>query len=157
MYHKFNTHNRLFNNFGLSVVELMISLSLMAIILIIGYNFLAVNYRAYQTGEALSEVQFDTRMASDFIFFELKNARSISLTDSSLAKMINLSTLKTNYPRITAVNFSIVQSGNLYLVNYIITTSHANLNSDYKLQSEVLLNNIKNATTGSGNLIYYSQ
>ena len=147
----------LVNNTGLSIVELMIALSLMAIILAIGYNFLFLNYRAYQTGEALSEVQFDTRMASDFIFFELKNVKSVSLTDTSLPNQIGLNTLETLYPRVTSVEFSIVQSGNLYLVNYLISGSHDRLNNDYELESEVVLNNIKSATIGNGDTIYYDK
>ncbi len=145
------------NNQGLSVIELMIALSLMAVVLAIGYNFFFLNYKAYQTGEALSEVQFDTRMTSDYIFFELKNASSISLIDDSLPHKIDLDTLETLYPRVASVEFSIVKSGNLYLVNYVIKASHTRLNNDYELESEVLLNNIKNATTGSGNRIYYAR
>lgn len=157
MIRKLNNHNHYHNNFGLTVIELVIALSLMGIILAIGYNFLFINYKAYQTGEALSEVQFDTRMASDYIFFELKNANKVSLTDTTLSNVIDLNNLKARYPRVSSLNFSIVQSGNLYLVNYVIRASHNRLNNDYELESEVLLNNVKNATTGSGNQIYYTK
>lgn len=144
------------NSKGLSVIELMIALSLMAVVLVIGYNFFFLNFRAYQTGEALSEVQFDARMASDHIFFELKNVREVSLTDT-LSNQIDLNYLETLYPRISYINFSISESGNLYLVNYFIRASHPRLNSDYELESEVLLNNINSATTGSGETIYYKK
>lgn len=155
--YKHNHYHHYLNNFGLSVIELIIALSLMGIILAIGYNFLFINYKAYQTGEALSEVQFDTRMASDYIFFELKNATKVSLTDTTLSNVIDLNNLKARYPRVSSINFSIVKSGNLYLVNYVIRASHTRLNNDYELKSEVLLNNINNATIGNGNIIYYSK
>jgi hypothetical protein len=129
----------------------------MLIVLALGYNFFLLNYRAYQTGDLLAQVQFDTRMASDYITFELRNVEEISLTDNTLLNHVDLDELSGRYPKIAAVSFSLIQAGSGYVVSYSVAGSDPGLNNDYQLDSEVLLNNIKSAETGSGSTIYYTK
>ncbi len=142
---------------GFNLIELIIALVLMLIVLALGYNFFFLNYRAYQTGDLLAQVQFDTRMASDYITFELRNVEEISLTDDTLTSHIDLNELSAKYPKVSAASFILLQSGSSYVVSYSVIGSDPGLNNNYQLESEVLLNNIKSAETGSGNVIYYSK
>jgi prepilin-type N-terminal cleavage/methylation domain-containing protein len=150
--------NKKFNGWsGFSIIELIIALALMLMVLAVGYNFFFLNYRAYQTADTLAQVQFDTRMASDYITFELRNVYEISLTDNSMPDHIDLNQLSGQYPKVSAVSFTIGQSGSSYIISYTIIGSDPGLNSDYQLESEVLLNNVESASTGSGNTLYYEK
>jgi Tfp pilus assembly protein PilW len=140
---------------GLTIIELMIALAIMLLVLAIGFNFFFLTLKAYETGENLSEVQFDVRMAADFITRELRYVNSISLTDDTLANSIDTSILNNNYPSVMGVSFKIEQSGAHFIVNYVITGNNSKLNNDYILESNVLLNNINSVSTGTGLSIYY--
>ncbi len=142
---------------GLSIIELLIAVALLSIVLAIGYNFFFLNYKAYQTGQILAEVQFDTRMASDYITFELRNVQEVSLADTSLTHHIDVDLLQASYPKVSTISFTIVQSGTRYLIEYSLTGSDPGLINVYQINSEVLLNNISNAVTGSGDTLYYSK
>ncbi len=145
------------NQSGLSVIELLLAVALLILVLIVGYNLLSLNYRAYRTGEALSAVQFDTRMAADYIFFELRNVGEISLTNEDLTHQLDIDYFSAQYPKVSSVSFSINRAGSKYIVLYSLTGNDPGLNNDYLLESEVLLNNITSAVTGSGNTIYYTK
>jgi Tfp pilus assembly protein PilW len=145
------------NQSGLSVIELLLAVVLLILVLIVGYNLLSLNYRAYQTGEALSAVQFDTRMAADYIFFELRNVSEISLTNDDLTHQLDIDYLSAQYPKVSSVSFSIDQAGSNYIVSYSLTGHDPGLNNDYLMESEVLLNNITSVVTGSGSTIYYTK
>lgn len=143
---------------GLTIVELLIAATIMMFVLAIGYNFLFLNYRAYQDAENLAEVQFDVRMASSFITGELRNVSEISLTDDSLDHQIDLTLLSNQFPNVTGIGFNLKLTGSSYLAEYTISGNNGNLTNDYTLTSSVLLNNITLATTGSDSeIVYYTK
>jgi len=62
---------------GLSVVELMIVLSLLSIVLAIGYLYFGFGAQAFERGERLSIAQQSSRLASIFITREIRFANEI--------------------------------------------------------------------------------
>jgi prepilin-type N-terminal cleavage/methylation domain-containing protein len=143
------------NKKGVTLIELLISFAILSIILVVAFSFFLFNHRLYTKGERLSQVQFDVRMASQYVTTELRNVNEISTTDTSLTNNINLSSLSTEYPRIKSVSFEIENRGAHYAVSYTIQGSDLNNENAYQLETEVLLNNITNATTGNSSTIYY--
>ncbi len=143
---------------GLSIVELMLALALMSIVLAIGYNFFFLNYKAFQRGEELSIAQFDVRLASDFVTSELRNVTDVSVTDTTLARQIDLDQLQTRFERIQNISFNITQQGSSFIVEYEISGLVRAPDDLYTLQSSVLLNNITSATTNEtpASAIYYN-
>jgi prepilin-type N-terminal cleavage/methylation domain-containing protein len=142
-------------NGGFTLIELIVTLAIFSIVLVAILNLFLFNNRVYSRSENLSEVQFDVRMASDYITTELRNKNSISITDNSLAESITLSDLQSKYPTVKAVTFKIAKSSSDYFVEYTITGSDLNNDNEYTLETDVLLNNITNATESTGTTIYY--
>jgi prepilin-type N-terminal cleavage/methylation domain-containing protein len=143
---------------GLTIVELMLALTLMSIVLAIGYNFFFLNYRAYQRGEELSMAQFDVRLASDFVTSELRNVTEVSVTDTTLDHQIDATLLSNRFERVQSVSFNITQQGSSFIVIYEISGLVRDPDELYTLQSKVLLNNINSATTNESpaSFIYYN-
>lgn len=143
------------NKRGITLIELIVTIAIFSIVIAAILNLFIFNNRVYSRSDKLSQVQFDVRMASDHITTEIRNKNSISTTDNSLAKSINLSGLQSKYPSIKAIAFVITKSDSDYLVSYTISGSDLNNDNEYTLETDVLLNNITNATESSGTTIYY--
>ena len=148
-------HKLLKNSKGLTLVELLISLVILLLVLSVVYNFFFVNMKAYDIAERRSEIQFDVRMASDFITSSVRNATLVSITDNSLANVIDLTSLQTQFDKVISVLFEVRQHSGRYFVWYKIIGRDASGELEYELTSDVLLNNIYSATLSSGDAIYY--
>ncbi len=131
---------------GLTIIELMIAMAIMLIIMAISYNFLFLNYRAYDTGKNLAEVQFDVRMAADIVSNELRNVKEISFDESNIDSpdQIDISSLNSQYASVIDAEFEIVKEGAGYVLVFEVIGNNTNLENDYGLRSRVLLNNISN-------------
>lgn len=70
---------RLIDNRGVSLVELLIAVSLLAIVLGVGYNFFFFGAQAFKTGERQSNTQQAVRLAADFISNEIRYASSLDI------------------------------------------------------------------------------
>jgi len=64
---------------GLTLVELMIVLSLLGIILAIGYMYFSFGVQAYDRGERRTIAQHASRLTADFISRELRFAREVEI------------------------------------------------------------------------------
>ena len=64
---------------GLSLVELMITLSLLGIVLALGYMYFDYGVQAFDRGERQSIAQQASRITSDFVTAELRFAKEIEI------------------------------------------------------------------------------
>lgn len=143
---------------GVTLIELIISMAILTIVLSLVFRLLIYNSKVFYKSEDLSQVQFDVRMASDYISTEIRNVKSISLTSgASIDNSIDLAFLSGNYPSVKSVEFVLKAQGQRYLLSYVIEGSDAQVNNKYKLETDVLLNNVSSAVTGTDNKVFYTK
>ena len=138
-------NNKIFNkkkNKGFTLVELVVTVAILSIVMIIVTNFFLYNNRIFRKSDSLSQVQFDVRMASDYITTELRNVENVSLVNDTLGNSIDLTLVSSKYPNVTGVNFSIRSLSGKYLVIYTVEGNDVTHQNYFKLDSEVLLNNV---------------
>ncbi|HAS73981.1 MAG TPA: hypothetical protein DCS67_07545 [Clostridiales bacterium UBA8960] len=144
---------------GFTLVELIVTIVLIAIVLGALFNFLFFNMKTYEKGDKLSAVQFDVRMAVDFVIDELRNISQVSDDSSVITAYLTLdaSTLTTKYPSVTGVAFTLLKEQDRNLVDFIVTGNSTDGKSPYSLNGKVLLNNIRNMEeiTTAFNVLYY--
>lgn len=140
---------------GITLIELIVTIALISIVILSTVNLLLFNNKVFNRSDALSQVQFDVRMASDGLTRDLRNINKVSLTDNTLAKKVELIELQSSYPSVSSISFTIKSGGSKFLVEYTILGHDPNGNNQYSLKTEVLLNNITSATLGTENVIYY--
>lgn len=156
------------NNMGLSVIELLIALTLLGIILALGFSYFVFGANTFRIGEAQSNLQRDIRLTSNFITREVRYATDLDLLDNvnsplwndynylyldnnSVIKHIdgngNEITKSENIIELLSFNLNIVNEK--LLLEFIIEGS--NDSQHYNQKSEVVLVNIK-LTTGDINV-----
>ncbi len=140
---------------GITLIELIVTIALISIVTLSVVNLFLFNNKVFNRSDALSQVQFDVRMASDRLTKDLRNINKVSLTDDTLAKKVELIELQSSYPSVRSVSFTIKSEGPKFLVEYTILGHDSNGNNQYSLGTEVLLNNITSATLGTKSVIYY--
>ena len=64
----------LHNSAGLTLIELVISLSLLSVILGVGYNYFYLGTTTFSQGESQSQLQQNIRFAANYITRELRTA-----------------------------------------------------------------------------------
>ncbi len=150
---------------GLSVIELVVALSLLGIVLAVGYSYFFFGVNTFRIGETQSNLQRDIRLTSDFLTREVRNAVAISLynsnsglphsadgnnyiyLDGSVIKHIdangNQSSKTGNVIDTLIFDINLIEPDNnnkQYLLTFTISGSD---NSQvYEIESEVYLNNI---------------
>jgi prepilin-type N-terminal cleavage/methylation domain-containing protein len=140
---------------GFTLIELIITLAILTIVIGAISGLFTYSLRVYNKGEKLSQVQFDVRMASDYVIKEVRNTEKISLTDDTLSNTLDLSALQARYPSVKKVEFEVKFFGANYLLAFKIDGSDSNSQNDYSVSSEIILNNITNAFVGTGETLYY--
>lgn len=145
------------NHSGFTLVELIITIAILVIVLVTVTNFFIFNLNTYEKGEDLSAVQFDVRMASEYITKELRNVNDISDTNNTLDDELNLSILSANYPNVHSVEFEITNEGPKYFVDYTVTGNSPDGSNLYSIKTKVLLNNIESASVATSNTLYYTK
>ncbi len=142
---------------GFTLVELIVTVALLGIIGTVIIQFFIFNVTAFNRGDTLASVQFDVRMANDYVSTTIRNTNLISITDSTLDEMVDQTSLSSDYPLVQSASFSIVQQDDRYFVEYTIRGLSSDGEVDYDLTTKVLLNNINSAIEDSGNTLYYSK
>lgn len=132
-----------FNEKGLTLIEVLVALAIFSIMSLVAYNMFFYNLTIFNRGEAQSQVQFDVRMASDFVTTELRNVESVSFTNTDLPNQIYLDRLRDRYSGVTDFQVSAERIGRDYFILYTITGVNTRTNLEYELESRVLLNNIR--------------
>lgn len=67
---------------GITLIELILTLSLMAIVIQIIFSFYFVSNKSFETSKEIGFAQQDVRLVADYITNELKYARNIFTTNS---------------------------------------------------------------------------
>lgn len=67
------------NQSGLTLAEVTVTLGLLAVVLVAGYNFYFSGLNLFASGEMRSEVQQAVRMSGDFIAGEIRNATELEI------------------------------------------------------------------------------
>lgn len=140
---------------GITLIELIVTIAIFSILIVAITNLFLFNNKVYSRGEKLTQVQFDVRMASDFVKIELRNKNIVSTTDNTLTNSIDVTTLQDKYSSIKTIDFEIIKKDDDYFIEYTISGSDTNNNNPYTLNTEILLNNITIADETSGSSIYY--
>jgi len=159
--------NVLKSKYGFSLIEVMLALSILGIVLAVGYSFFFFGSNSFRIGGAQSNLQRDMRLVSDYITREVRYAVDIEITNdtavlnegdyhyiyldssSSTIKYIDPAgnvTLRTD-PVIDNVTFSfatvsVSDTKENYLLVFSIEGSSSVNNNIYVLESDVMLNNI---------------
>lgn len=147
------------NEKGLTLVELLVSLAILSIVLALAYSLFFHNFQVFDRGEAQSEIQYEVRMVSDYITRELRNAKKVSLTNTDIDydNKLDLDGFQERYSTINELDFSLENLNGRYYINYRILGKSSRRNNEYEIESRVLLNNIREATEGVGNEVYYEK
>lgn len=72
----------LYDNKGLSLVELVIAMGLLGMVLSLAFMYFFFGSRTFRVGEAQSNLQRDIRLTSDFITRDVRYASELTLLDS---------------------------------------------------------------------------
>lgn len=147
------------NRKGFTLVEVVITLAILSIVLATAFNLFGFNLTVYSKGQSLSQVQFDIRMAADYITSEIRNVSEINLLEIDYDNeniedneevedhnYINTSTLKSSHPSLDSVQFSISVENTSYLLAFVVAGSNSRGDNEYVLETEVLLNNLTNSS-----------
>ncbi|SHI69402.1 prepilin-type N-terminal cleavage/methylation domain-containing protein [Dethiosulfatibacter aminovorans DSM 17477] len=143
------------NTKGLTLVELLISLSIVAMVISVTVMMSLIGLRSFSMSMAQSDIQYEVRRASAYITEELRNSTKISTTDSGLDDIVIDDLIDGNDSL----------SSNIKIDNNVLTLYikadkvgvGTNINTSYDLTTEILLNNY--STTMSPidvTTIYYS-
>jgi prepilin-type N-terminal cleavage/methylation domain-containing protein len=128
---------------GITLVELIVVIALLGIVITIAGQFFTFNLNIFNKGNDLANVQFDVRMASDFLTTELRNVMAISDVDFSGSLIVNTTNIKTKYPSVNLVGFKFVVEQSRVMIAYKIDGNSSNGKNPFSVTSKVLLNNDK--------------
>lgn len=160
---------------GLTLIELLVVLSLVGVVLAVGYNLFFYGNTVFRQGESQSNVQRDIRMSADTITKELRNALKVSnvaFTGESLYYCIRvdsshnllLETVSNGVTTsrslcsgiITGFTCSILGTNKPYLITFTLKGKDSNMTSEYVITSDVMLNNVEQSTSLT-NMIFYTK
>jgi len=158
-----NFKNHIIRQNGFTLVELVVSMALLLILLGSFAGYYIDNLRNFNRSDELSRIQFDVRMASDFITSELRNIDSVSFIDNnggSLNSFIALNTIQINYTNVNKIDFEIVTADDTavnasYLMRVTVTSGSIGTQNYYELKTDILMNNIKVEPTGLNTISQY--
>lgn len=172
----FSFKNSLMNKTkGITLIELIVALALLSIVFSVIFSFNIFGVRVFGKGDTLSGIQYDVRMASDFIFSEVRNSSEVFLSVPAVPDDYNKIYIEDNKikykpagsPSVDKTNaiiknpntdvlFSLVKNGSSYMLEFtIFGTDDGNA---FSLSTDVLLNNIRSATLITNqHAIYYKK
>ncbi|GAB6182087.1 hypothetical protein JCM14036_34060 [Desulfotomaculum defluvii] len=168
------TTKYLHEKIGLTLVEIMITLALLGIVLAVGYSFYFVGKNSFDQGESQSNIQRDIRSAAAKITKEIRNADQISNSPNTFSGQKYYSIrLEGNQIIIDMVNsngFITRQSITSPVINTLffelkpakvlrfdVVGNNGKMSKDYRISSEVYLNNLKSGTIGQITSIYFTK
>ena len=166
----------LINSKGFTLIELIIVMAIMSIVLTLGFSMLLNGQKTFNMSIDKTDVQSDIRMAADFITKELRNVQAISVSNTQPASTPSENYIyadsadqKMKYWAASAANpvdktdafiqlttdltFALKKVNDKYMISFTINGSKGT--TSYSIQSEVLLNNITSATTGTGRVVSF--
>lgn len=163
--------NKSFNQIGLSLIELILTLALLGIIFTFMFTFFQFNYSTFFRSISEYDIQSSLNNVSRFIEEELRYSNQIKIIDNNnffedknyIYRENGVIFLKTNediIKKITDDNIVLIErisfklSGNL--VTYEITGKSKINNEEYTVKSTIELLNIKNSSEKIGVAVEYN-
>jgi len=154
---------------GFSIVELIVALSVLLIVLALGYQFYFFGNRTFTVGENQSNIQRDIRLTADLITKEIRNAKIVELVgasasdgyeyiylqDKDIKHRLNENISNITNENINNLTFSLEQSseGN-NVIEFTIEGEEDGQSFD--VTTKVHLNNIFGLPETTGQVIKYS-
>lgn len=94
--------NQMKKQFGISLLEVMLSLSIIAIILVMATRYFAITMQSEKTNEAVKILQTVVKASDDWYYTYKTYQKSANNPDISIAALINLGMVPKNYVETTA-------------------------------------------------------
>jgi hypothetical protein len=139
------------NNIGLTLVELLISLSLVSMVVVVSTMMALMGLKSFNRGIVQSDVQYEVRRTSAKITEELRNATMISLDENSIKALVTtystinmdeeMNMLNLNDQDYYTLKFDAKDNTvniNLFAVKYGVT----NISTKYEMTTDIQLNNL---------------
>jgi prepilin-type N-terminal cleavage/methylation domain-containing protein len=138
--------NKLRNRKGVTLIELIIVIAILGIVIGAAYSFFFYGINVFAKGGIKSEIQQDLNQAAFYMTNRVRNVKKISLTSQPGYSSLNI---QSKHPNINSIEYVITHVGGTYNLEFLITRE------GHTVESKILLNNVKTATTGSGSNIWY--
>lgn len=140
---------RIFNEKGLTLVEVLIVVVLIVTVLSLGYTVINYSRTTFQSGTARAEVQQEARLVSDYIVGELRNATEITDDnglkktmefdeDEGVLKINNSDEVTLDVNKISSITLNVIEGEN----GRAILRISIETNNEYEYNNEILLNNL---------------
>lgn len=167
------SENKILNQSGLMLVELLIVLALLGVVLALGYLYFGFGNRSYALGEQRSNTQREMRLGADYIMRELRFADQVIINPANKPAGYNFFYLNSDRSvvhRNAAGSEKVIINGPLdgieynllfkreddAMISFIITAG----DNGYFLESKLIILNMKhkidNTNGNSGAVIQYS-
>lgn len=125
---------------GFTLIEVVVTIALIAIIIPIIYNFISFGGNVFSKGTVRAETQNDVNLIAYKITNQLRKVGEISLTEKTGYTVFDV---KSEYPTLDLVSYTLSKNNDIYLLNFTIEEG------GHSVTSEIALNNVKTAITGS--------
>lgn len=132
---------------GFTLIEVVVTIALIGIIVPILYNFISFGGNIFSKGTTKADTQNDVNLIAYKITNDLRTASHISLTAVSGYTEYNV---KASNPDLDQMSFTITKVGDVYTLSFTLA------DAEHQVTSEIALNNVKSAITGtSADVIWY--
>lgn len=135
------THNR-HKKKGFTLIEVIVVIVLIAIIIPVIYNFISFGNNVFFKGTSKAESQNDVNLIAYKISNQLRTVNDISLTAKTGYTEYNV---RTEHPDLDSIVYTLSKVNGTYLLKFTISES------EHEVVSEIALNNVDVATTGTAN------
>ena len=127
---------------GFTLIEVVVTIALIGIIIPVIYNFISFGGNVFSKGTSKAESQNDVNLIAYKISNQLRTVSEISLTAKTGYTEYNV---KSEHPNIDGIAYTLSKVNDTYMLNFSISES------THQVVSEIALNNVALATTGSTN------
>lgn len=125
---------------GFTLVEVVVTIALIAIIIPIIYNFISFGGNVFSKGTVKAETQNDVNLIAYKITNQLRSVGEISLNDKTGYTLFDV---KSEYPSLDLVSYTLSKINDTYMLIFTIKEG------GHQVISEIALNNVKTAVTGT--------
>lgn len=129
------------NNRGITLVEVILALAILGIVMSLAYGFFSFGNKTFALGNRKYDIQQEVDIASFTITNTFKNVKGISLTEKPDYTLVDV---RSRFPEIENIEYTIAENNETYSLKYTVVREGRNV------ESEIILNNVKFADTGSG-------
>ena len=128
------------NRSGFTLIEVVVTIALIAIVIPIIYNFISFGGNIFSKGTVKAENQNDVNLIAYKITNQLRTVGEISLNDKTGYTLYDI---KSKYPTLDLVSYTLSKKSDTYMLNFTIEEG------GHRVTSEIALNNVKTAIVGS--------